>query len=105
METGSEGMAGGAEGGATPPMPMAEESNEEKSVTIPAAQLPKGVEAKEGTELTFCLHGPPDEQGNVTGYFKGGNEESGEAGSSWEDDFRKSMSPRAEGPGSETGAA
>lgn len=95
-------MAGESESGSgagtemTPPMPAegGQEDKNETPVTVPAASLPQGIEAKEGTELTFCLHGPPDDQGMVTGYFKGA-ESTGEGNSSWEDDFRKEMSPRA----------
>lgn len=67
-------------------------STEASTITLPAENFPQGIDLKDGAKVTFCVKSGPDESGNVTGYFEGG--EPDESGTSWEEDFRKEMSPQ-----------
>lgn len=69
------------------------------TIHVAASDLPEGVEPKAGTKIMFCITGPPDAEGDVPGYFETSDheEENENEGTSWEDDFRKSMSPTAGG--------
>lgn len=94
-------MAGGGDmGGGPPATPDPDQSQESQekgnTIHIAASDLPEGVEPKAGTKVMFCITGPPDAEGDCPGYFETSDEnQETEKGTSWEDDFRKSMSPRA----------
>ncbi len=86
--------------------PTAQGGQEAGRLHIGAADLPPGMELNEGDIVEFKVVGPKDADGdwpieyNTEG--KAGAEPEGEGegeskGTSWEDDFRKSMSPRAGG--------
>lgn len=83
----------------------------DNSVTLDADMLPPGMTAKVGDTLQFTVTEGPDADGAITGTFTvAGDEtetmeegeavaeatpEGGEKTGSWEEDFRKSMSPQA----------
>jgi hypothetical protein len=78
---------------------MGQDMEKANTIHVAATDLPKGVEPKAGTKVMFCITGPPDAEGDCPGYFETSDhdEEAEEKGTSWEEDFRKSMSPRAGG--------
>lgn len=90
--------------------PSTQGTGEGNILHISKADLPAGVEAAEGTKLTFCITGPPDADGDIPGYFETDGsqpqaeapaEEAGEGGDdnqemSWEDEFMHHMSPRSQ---------
>lgn len=58
---------------------------EQESVTI-SADLLGGVPVKSGDEIRFCATSDPDEDGNVTGYFKAAEVEAApEEEETWEE--------------------
>lgn len=88
-QAGNSGMGQGDPGG---------EPNA-NTIHIAAADLPAGVQPQAGTKLTFCITGPPDAEGDVPGYFEtSDHDEAAEGeGTSWEEEFRREMSPRSGG--------
>lgn len=66
---------------------------DKQTVMLSADHFPPDMQPKDGMKLTFCVTGDPDSEGNVTGYFEGGDAPD----ASWEKDFRQAMSPRSEG--------
>jgi hypothetical protein len=68
------------------------------TIHVAAADLPSGVDPVAGTKVMFCITGPPDAENDVPGYFETSSEDgAADKGTSWEADFRKSMSPRSGG--------
>ncbi len=103
------GGGGGPVPGAMADEPMHDEGMHEEGgegvIHIGADMLPKGMELNVGDIVEFKVTGPKDADGDYPlEYNYGDNGEGGEGegddqdkGTSWEDDFRKSMSPRAGG--------
>lgn len=71
--------------------------DESQMVHLPAEYLPPGVDAKEGTRLTLCIMGPPDQDGDVPCCFENSEPDADDqqGQTSWEDDFLQHMSPRS----------
>ncbi len=100
--------------GTDPEMPPSQQGGEEKGVLhIGAAELPEGMELNEGDIVEFRVIGPKDADGDWPVEYNHGEEgnegmgeggEGEEKGTSWEEDFRKSMSPRAGGQEGEQAA-
>lgn len=83
-------LAGG--GADAPPVaPPPDKGEDKNTVVLSADHFPQGIKPKNGDKLTFCVTGEPDEEGNVSGYFEAGEGKE----ETWEDGFRKSMSPTA----------
>lgn len=72
-----------SEGGGT-----ATAAPEQNTVTL-SAELLGGLAPKSGDKLMFNVTGEPDKDGSVSGFF----EPPAAEGESWEDGFRKDMSP------------
>lgn len=86
------GMADGNGGDMPNVKPAMDDSADKNSVMLSSDHFPDGMAPKKGEKLTFCVTGDPDSEGNVMGYFEpmGGKQDDG---TSWEDDFKKEMSP------------
>lgn len=84
--------AAGAPGGAEEsPMPMEQGGEGGETATIPESLCP-GM--KEGDEIVLKIVGKSDGQYQVAYAPAEGGGEKGEEGPSWEEDFRKEMSPQ-----------
>ncbi len=114
MAYGNPGPMGGGGGGPVPgamadePMHdegMHGEGGEGGQLHISADMLPPGMELHENDIVEFRVIGPKDADGEWPIEYNHGDEgkegegegEGKDEGTSWEEDFRKSMSPRAGG--------
>ncbi len=82
---------------------MGEEMGEGGTVHIPGDMLPEDIrgKCKPGDKLTFTVVAPPDAEGDVAVEYTS-HEYGAKGGNTWEDDFRKEMSPRSENEGAPT---
>lgn len=87
--TGNSGMDEGSMG-------MSSESEDMGVLHISPDMLPHGMKLNEGDIVEFKVIGPQDKDGDWPVEYNMGEEKEGkeEEDSSWEDDFRKEMSPR-----------
>jgi hypothetical protein len=94
MDESENDMGMGGEAPPAAPESPSAQGGDKNTVVLSADHFPAGMTPKDGDKLTFCVTGPVDSEGNVSGYFESGGE-SGSGMNDWENDFRKSMSPQS----------